>query len=79
MEEGLAKRLVQVGIRTLNRHCREQAARFGVEIIEARHFHPGAVPRFAGPLYISIDMDGDARHVRVESDDRRILDAVDGA
>ena len=58
MEDGLAKRLVQVGIRTLSRHCREQAARFGVEIIEARHFHPDAMPRFDGPLYISIDMDG---------------------
>ncbi|MBL3363872.1 agmatinase, partial [Klebsiella pneumoniae] len=32
-EAGHAKRLVQVGIRTLNSHCREQAARFGVEII----------------------------------------------
>jgi len=58
MEEGLARRLVQVGIRTLNRHCREQAERFGVEIIEARHFRPGCVPAFAGPLYVSIDMDG---------------------
>jgi arginase len=58
MEDGLARRLVQVGIRTLNRHCREQAERFGVEIIEARHFRAGCVPAFAGPLYISIDMDG---------------------
>ena len=32
-EAGHAARLVQVGIRTLNGHCREQAARFGVEII----------------------------------------------
>jgi arginase len=58
MEEGLANRLVQVGIRTLNRECRAQAERFGVEIVEARHFRPDAVPPFAGPLYISIDMDG---------------------
>lgn len=58
MERGLAKRLVQVGIRTLNRHCREQAARFGVEIVEARHFRPDAVPHFEGPLYVSIDLDG---------------------
>lgn len=58
MERGLARRLVQVGIRTLNRHCREQAERFGVEIVEMRHFSPDAVPRPAGPLYISIDMDG---------------------
>lgn len=58
MERGLARRLVQVGIRTLNRHCREQAERFGVEIVEMRHFAPGAVPQPEGPLYISIDMDG---------------------
>lgn len=57
MEDGLARRLVQVGIRTLNRHCRAQAERFGVEIIEARHFR-GDVPRFEGLLYISLDMDG---------------------
>ncbi len=58
MERGLAKRLVQVGIRTMNRHCREQVARFGVEVIEMRHFSPEAVPLLDGPLYISIDMDG---------------------
>ncbi|HEY0132060.1 MAG TPA: agmatinase family protein [Allosphingosinicella sp.] len=58
MERGLARRLVQVGIRTLNRHCREQAERFSVEIVEMRHFTPEAVPLPAGPLYISIDMDG---------------------
>ena len=58
MEAGLARRLVQVGIRTLNRDCRAQAGRFGVEIVEARHFRPDAVPRFTGPLYVSIDMDG---------------------
>ncbi len=57
MERGLARRLVQVGIRTLNRHCREQAERFGVEMVEMRHFDPGAVPLPAGPLYISIDLD----------------------
>ncbi|HEX8468105.1 MAG TPA: agmatinase family protein [Allosphingosinicella sp.] len=58
MERGLARRLVQVGIRTLNRHCREQAERFGVEIVEMRHFSPEAVPIPAGPLYISLDLDG---------------------
>ena len=58
MEAGHAKRLMQVGIRTLNRHCREQAARFGVEVIEMKDFVVNAVPVFDGPLYISIDMDG---------------------
>jgi agmatinase len=58
LEAGHVKRLVQVGIRTLNRHCREQAARFGVEVIEMRAFSVDAVPILDGPLYISIDMDG---------------------
>jgi agmatinase len=57
MESGLASRLVQVGIRTLNTHCREQAKRFGVEMIEMRSFAPDAVPIPAAPLYVSIDMD----------------------
>jgi arginase len=57
MEQGLARRLVQVGIRTLNRHCREQAERFGVEIVPMRGFAPERVPELSGPLYISIDLD----------------------
>lgn len=58
MEAGLASRLVQVGIRTLNRHCREQAARFGVEIVPMTGFTPEMVPVLEGPLYVSIDLDG---------------------
>ena len=57
MERGLARRLVQVGIRTLNRHCREQSERFGIEVIEMRHFARDRVPIPAAPLYISIDLD----------------------
>ncbi|WP_222931888.1 agmatinase [Sphingomonas sabuli] len=57
MEGGMATRLVQVGIRTLNAHCREQAARFGVEIVAAADFAAAAVPIPHGPLYISIDID----------------------
>lgn len=57
-EAGYAKRLVQVGIRTLNRHCREQATRFGVEIVPMAGFTPELVPVLEGPLYISIDLDG---------------------
>lgn len=58
MEAGLARRLVQVGIRTLGRHCREQAVRFGVEILPMAGFTPDAVPVLEGPLYISVDLDG---------------------
>jgi agmatinase len=57
MEEGLAGRLVQVGIRTLNRHCREQAERYGVEIVHMRDFAPERVPIPAAPLYVSVDLD----------------------
>ena len=58
MEAGHARRLVQFGIRTLNRHCREQADRFGVEIVEMRDFAPDRVPIPPAPLYLSIDLDG---------------------
>jgi agmatinase len=57
MERGDARSLVQVGIRTANRHCREQAARFGVRTIEMRAFDAATVPIPDGPLYVSIDMD----------------------
>ena len=58
MEAGLATRLVQVGIRTLNAHCRQQAERFGVEIVPMTDFAPDKVPVLDGALYISIDLDG---------------------
>jgi agmatinase len=58
MEAYHATRLVQVGIRTLTKHCREQAERFGVEIIPITSFTPDMVPVLDGPLYISIDLDG---------------------
>ena len=57
MEAGHARRLVQAGIRTANRHCREQAQRFGVEMVEMRDFDRARVPIPDGPLYVSIDLD----------------------
>jgi arginase len=56
MEERLARRLVQVGIRTLNAHLRTQAARFGAEVIEMKRWK-GALPQLEAPLYLSFDMD----------------------
>lgn len=58
LENGLIDRLVQVGIRTLNSHQKEQAARFGVEIIEMKDFRDDLEFKFSAPLYISIDIDG---------------------
>lgn len=57
-EAGHAARLVQVGVRTLNSHCREQAARFGAEIVPMADFTPDRVPILDGPLYVSVDLDG---------------------
>lgn len=57
LEEGLAKSLVQVGIRGMNGHLREQAQRFGVEVHEMKNFQDGLTLTFEGPLYISFDMD----------------------
>jgi agmatinase len=58
MEEGLARRLVQVGLRTVNAHQRAQIARFGVEAIEMKDFRDGIALTFDGPVYVSIDLDG---------------------
>ena len=56
MEEGNVARLVQIGIRTMTPHQREQARRFGVEVYELRAWD-GRVPEIAGPVYVSIDLD----------------------
>jgi agmatinase len=57
MEAGLVRRLVQVGIRTMNEHQRAQAERFGVEVVEMRHWDAGRSFAFDAPLYVSIDLD----------------------
>lgn len=57
MEEGLASRLVQVGIRTMTQHQYEQVQRFGVEVIEMKNWKPEMKFELEGPVYISLDMD----------------------
>jgi agmatinase len=58
MEEDLCGRLVQVGIRALTPHQREQIKRFNVDAIEMQRFAGGARPTIVGPVYVSIDLDG---------------------
>src|SRR5687767_496934 len=58
MEERLAARLVQVGIRAMTRHQREQADRYGVDVIDMRSWQSGMRPAISGPVYMSIDLDG---------------------
>ena len=57
MEEGLVNRLVQIGVRNVTPHQRAQAKRFGVEMIEMRHWRPERLPCFEGPLYLTLDLD----------------------
>ena len=57
MEAGLVERLVQVGIRTITGHQRQQADKFGVEIIEMKDWRDDLIFAFDTPLYISFDMD----------------------
>jgi agmatinase len=59
MEAGLASRLIQIGIRTLTAHQRDQSARFGSEIFGPERWRD-AVPVVAairGPIYVSLDLD----------------------
>jgi agmatinase len=57
MEEGLARRLVQIGVRTLNAHQRRQAERFGVEIHGASAIPALSSLELEPPLYLSLDLD----------------------
>ena len=57
MEERLAKRLIQIGIRTLNHHQRTQAEKFGVDIVPMSLLPAHDRVRVGGPVYISFDMD----------------------
>ncbi|HXV75869.1 MAG TPA: agmatinase family protein [Candidatus Polarisedimenticolaceae bacterium] len=57
LERGLARRLVQVGVRTMNEAQRRQVERFGVEVVEMRSWRVGLPLAFDGPLYLSVDLD----------------------
>lgn len=57
LEAGLIRRLVQVGIRTLNPHQHVQAQRFGVEIIMMRDWRADMDLALSAPLYLSLDLD----------------------
>lgn len=58
MEEGLVGRLIQIGIRTLTPHLREQVRRFGVEVIEMPDLARAMSLELTTPVYVSFDLDG---------------------
>jgi arginase len=57
MEENLVQRLVQVGVRSITGHQREQAKRFNVEVIDMIEKTKISKLTFTGPVYLSLDMD----------------------
>lgn len=59
MEERLASRLIQIGIRTLTAEQRGVAAEFGVEIFGADRWRDALpiVASLRGPVYVSLDLD----------------------
>ena len=57
MENRLAARLVQVGIRTMTGHQKEQVERFPVEVLDMRKRAAAKDLIFDGPVYLSIDID----------------------
>ncbi len=59
MEERLAVRLIQVGLRTLTPHQREQSVRFQTEIFGADRWRDAiaAVANISAPVYVSLDID----------------------
>lgn len=59
MEDGLASRLIQVGVRTFTAHQRDQVARFGVEVFGPARWREAlpVVAALGGPVYVSLDLD----------------------
>ena len=86
MEQGLARQLVQVGIRADTAELRAQAQRFGVVTVGMGRLSelPGLLPK--GPVYVSIDLDGldpayapgISHHEPGGLSTRQVLDAIHG-
>jgi arginase len=57
MEAKLAKRLIQIGIHTMNGHQRDQAKRFGVEVFELHKLPVFEEVKTWCPVYVSFDLD----------------------
>ena len=84
MEDGLASRLVQVGVRTLSTHQREQAQKYGVETFEMKDFPKSKRLKFNNPIYLSLDMDaldpafapGVSHHEPGGLSTRQVLDCI---
>lgn len=57
MEQNLASNLIQIGIRTLNDHQKQQAKKFHVKLISPYQIEEALNLNLKEPTYISIDLD----------------------
>lgn len=57
LEDGLASRLIQVGIRTLTPDHRHRADQHGVEMYEMKNWKGTVDFKLEGPVYLSLDLD----------------------
>ena len=57
-ENDLIERHTQIGIRTANHHQREQAARFGIQVVPPCELDRVGEVLPDGPVYLTIDLDG---------------------
>ncbi len=57
MENNLASKLTQIGIRTMNPTQKLQVDKYNIKVVSARDFNSINELNIEGPLYISIDLD----------------------
>lgn len=57
MEDRLARKIIQVGIRAATPQLKAAAVEFGIEMIEMKDFRENIKMNFKRPLYISFDID----------------------
>ena len=58
MEDRLINDLIQIGIRTMTDHQKEQVEKYSIKVITMNEFSSDTVFHFDDPVYISIDLDG---------------------
>ena len=58
MENNLANELIQIGIRTMTDHQKDQVDKYKIKVITMNEFSSDMVLKFDDPIYISIDLDG---------------------
>ena len=58
LDNNLSKKLIQIGIRTMNNHQQEQANKYNVQVIDMNNFRSDIKLEFNGPVYITLDLDG---------------------